>query len=122
MFQENATHYYPRYGHHRRDAPYMRHPSWLIPYRSNYRTNRVYPPPHLPNVPPPYAVHENLWYMQQSSQEQNRRLSYPLNLTTNHSRPCPCERRPCMSTFRRRPCVRDVSIIVYLWYSVKISI
>lgn len=115
MYPENPTNYYPRYGHHRRDVPYVRS-SWFIPYpnlaRTHFRSNRAAYSSLLPNVPPPYPVHENLWNMQQNSQEVHRRLMNPLNLSTNHSRgSCSCDRRHCAGMVRRRPPIH-VSISV----------
>lgn len=100
----------------RRDVGWPRSP-WITPnsHRAHCRLGRHYG--LIPNGPPPYPVHENLWNIQQNTQELHRRLMTPLNLSTNtrqhndqgRSYYCgSCDRRHLLNNLRRRNLPRDV--------------
>lgn len=74
-----------------------------------------------PHVPPPYAVHENLWHRQQSMQEMHRRHMIPMDLSSgrnvsnyrsNYSNMCNCVASGGRH-HRRHPCnmIRNVDSV-----------
>lgn len=126
LFRPNGC---PRHVHNRRDGNNVR-TNWFTsgniyrPHHHHHHRNSRHHHGLFPNAPPPYPVHENLWNIQQNTQELHRRLMTTLDFTPN-SRPntnehtrsfycASCDRRHPINLLRRRVLPqREVSQLEY---------